>query len=106
MGPVPELEAGDDVLDDVLDRPFRVGKLVCDLGSVVTVCDEPQDLDLPVGEPRDPETARLQDLALKVPDLLEEPAQQVGWQGTGSCGGMHDGRGNLLGGCLAPPQQS
>ena len=66
---------------------------MCDLGSVVTICDEPQDLDLPVGEPRDPETARLQDLALKVPDLLEQPAQQVGWQGTGSCGGMHHGGG-------------
>src|SRR5437867_9317252 len=37
VGAVAELEAGDDVLDDVLDRAFRVAELAGDLGRVAAL---------------------------------------------------------------------
>ncbi|TDO47022.1 putative blue pigment (indigoidine) exporter [Kribbella sp. VKM Ac-2571] len=77
VGAVPELQAAGDVVEDVLDRPLRVGQLPGDLLRVHAVRDKSQYLSLPVGETGVGQSSRCHNVALHPRHLAEQPSQQV-----------------------------
>ena len=78
VGAVAQLEPRRHVVDDVLDGPLRVEQRPCDLGRVEAVGEQPEDGGLALGQPRECQPARRQDLALELPDLAQQPAQRRG----------------------------
>src|SRR5262245_49447498 len=58
VGPVAELEARRDVVDDVLDCSLRVEQLPPDLGRVVALGEQPEDRRLALRQARERQPAR------------------------------------------------
>lgn len=85
VGAVPELQAAGDVVEDVLDRPLRVGQLPGDLLRVHAVRDQSQYLGLPVRQTGVGQSARCQYVPLHPRHLAEQPSQQVRRQAAVPC---------------------
>src|SRR5256885_5348231 len=77
LGAVTQVQSAGHVVDDVLDRALRIKEAATHFRGVQSVCQQLENLDLPVRQHSKAQPARVQDLALESTNLVEQAAQQV-----------------------------
>src|SRR5207245_577992 len=97
VGSVAELEAARDVVNDVLNCPLRVEESLAYLDCVEPVGEQPENADFSLRQSCEGQATRIQDLALELANLPEQPSQQIWGQATLVTSGSPEGSGEILG---------
>ena len=106
MRPVPQLQPGRHVMQDVLHRPLAVGQPAGDLRGVVPAGHQLEHLRLPVRQAGEGKAPRRQHLTLQPADLTQQPAQQIRRDLTLAGGDAEQGPGQAVRGGVAAAQQA
>ena len=93
-------------MDDVLDRAFRIEQATSNVSRVEPVRQQLENFDFTIRQHGEAQATRVQDLPLQPTDLIEQPAKQVGRQGSLAACRRADGFKEVLGRGLIPAEHS
>src|SRR5215831_1912269 len=78
MRAVAEAQPSGDIVDDGLDRALRVSELLGDLLGIESLGDEPEHVDLALGQAVHGQASGREHLSLQLPDLVQQSTEQIG----------------------------